>query len=170
MRLDRSEDGLYLSAAVDFELPAAVEDALLKGVALTFVADAEVLRERWYWYDKRVAGASRHMRLSYQPLTGRWRVQSAAGPIGVQGATGLGMALSQSHDSLDEALAQIKRVLRWRIADPAELEPDVRHMVEFRFRLDTSQLPRPFQIGVAGQSDWILAASRSQRLQLVGPR
>ena len=36
--------------------------------------------------------------------------------------------------------------------------------VNFRFRLDISQLPRPFQIGAVGRSDWNLLVSRSQRL------
>ena len=36
--------------------------------------------------------------------------------------------------------------------------------VVFRFRLDNTQLPRPFQIGVAGHSDWNLSIERSVRL------
>jgi len=36
--------------------------------------------------------------------------------------------------------------------------------VNFRFRLDISQLPRPFQIGAVGRSGWNLLVSRSQRL------
>jgi hypothetical protein len=38
--------------------------------------------------------------------------------------------------------------------------------VEFRFRLDMSQLPRPFQIGTLGQSDWNISASSRQPLVL----
>ena len=38
--------------------------------------------------------------------------------------------------------------------------------VDFRFRLDTSQLPRPFQIGVVGQADWNISVERSARLPL----
>jgi len=38
--------------------------------------------------------------------------------------------------------------------------------VVFRFRLDTSQLPRPFQIGVVGHSDWNISAERNARLSV----
>jgi hypothetical protein len=38
--------------------------------------------------------------------------------------------------------------------------------VEFRFHLDLSQLPRPFQIGTLGQADWNISASYSQPLIL----
>ena len=34
------------------EIPSAVEDALLKGIPMVFLAEADILRERWYWYDK----------------------------------------------------------------------------------------------------------------------
>ena len=34
------------------------------------------------------------------------------------------------------------------------------------FRLDLSQLPRPFQIGVAGQRDWTISAQLKDRLRL----
>ncbi len=161
LALSRNGDGVELATAVRFDLPAAVEDALLKGVPLIFVAEAEIYRERWYWLDRRVAGVQRHMRLLFQPLTRRWRLAVSSGPIGQADS---GVALSQTFDTLDEALGVIRRVSGWRIADYAELENGARHRVEFRFRLDTSQLPRPLQIGALGTSDWSLAVYASQRL------
>ena len=161
LRLERSEEGVLLTAAVQFELPPAVEDALLKGIPMFFVADVALLRDRWYWYDKHVAGASRHMRLSYQPLTRRWRLQVSPTPIGSSG-----LALGQSFDTQEEALAAVQHVSRWKIAELSDLEPDAKYSVDFRFRLDISQLPRPFQIGAVGQADWNIAAVRNQRLAL----
>ena len=159
LRAERSPEGIVLSAQVRFELPPAVDEALQKGIPLFFVADAVLLRERWYWTDQEVAGATRHMRLSYQPLTRRWRVVIGNSPIGQTG-----LALGQSFESRDEALAVIQRISGWRVADPGEFENDQRYTLNLRFRLDTSQLPRPFQIGVVGQADWNLAAARSLRL------
>ena len=46
LRLERGEDGLYLSANLQFELPELAEDALQKGIPMFFVADAKVLRDR----------------------------------------------------------------------------------------------------------------------------
>ena len=165
LRLERTEEGVLLSASVRFDLPPAVEDALLKGIPMFFVADASLLRDRWYWYDKHVAGASRHMRLSYQPLTRRWRLQVSSAPIG-----NAGLALGQSFDTQEEALGAVRNVSRWKIADLSDLEPDAKYSVDFRFRLDVSQLPRPFQIGAVGQSDWSIIASRTQRLALENGR
>ncbi len=159
LRVERSEDGILLSASVRFDLPNVVEDALAKGIPMFFVAEAAVYRERWYWTDKRVASATRHMRLIFQPLTRRWRLQVAPGPIGSSG-----MVLGQNFETREEALAAVQRLSRWRIAEPGEVDPDANHHLEFRFRLDVSQLPRPFQIGAVGQSDWNISVARTQRL------
>ena len=159
MHVERTEEGVLLSATVRFELPHAVDDALAKGIPMYFVAEASIYRDRWYWYDKRVATTSRHMRLAYQPLTRRWRLQVSSAPIGQSG-----LVLGQAFDTREEALAAVQRVSRWRIADATEIDSEP-HYVDFRFRLDVSQLPRPFQIGAVGQSDWNILAVRSQRLQ-----
>jgi hypothetical protein len=132
---------------------AAVEDALLKGVPLYFVWQADVYRHRWYWTDKRVATAMRTLRLVYQPLTRRWRL-SLSTDTGSPSGAGLQYALHQNFDSLADALAGVGRVARWKLADAARLKADEKHRVEWRFRLDLSLLPRPFQIGMANQPEW----------------
>ena len=167
LRFERQADAVLLSASATFELPDAVEDALQKGVALIFVAEADVFRERWYWTNKRVAHAERHMRLAFQPLTRRWRLNAASGHIN---ANGMGVALNQNFETLAEALAVVQRLSRWKIADMAELEAGQNHFVEFRFRLDVSQLPRPLQIGTLGQSDWTIEGVVSQPLVFEGTK
>lgn len=167
LRFERQADAVLLSASATFELPDAVEDALQKGVALIFVAEADVFRERWYWTNKRVAHAERHMRLAFQPLTRRWRLNAASGHIN---ANGMGVALNQNFETLAEALAVVQRLSRWKIADMTELEAGQNHFVEFRFRLDVSQLPRPLQIGTLGQSDWTIEGFVSQPLVFEGAK
>lgn len=154
--LQRTPEALLLTARLSFTPHGAVQDALLKGVPLYFVWDATVLRERWYWTDKRVAGSRRVLRLVYQPLTRLWRVSVSNDAGGGVGA-GLQYALHQSHDTLEDALAAVARVARWRLADAAQLEPGADHYVQFGFRLDLTLLPRPFQIGLGTQDEWTIA-------------
>lgn len=165
LRLERSDEGIVLSAYVKFELPPIIDDALDKGIPMFFVADAVLFRDRWYWYDKQVAWASRHMRLSFQPLTRRWRLVVSPIPIGNSG-----LALGQTFDTREEALAAVQRISHWKIADAGEIDPGAKHNVDFRFRLDVSQLPRPFQIGAVGHDDWNLSAERNQRLSIENPK
>lgn len=159
LRLERQDDGLHLSALVRFELTAAVEDALNKGVPLFFLAEADLMLERWYWYDRKVASASKTFRLAYQPLVRRWRLTAMVGAQGDGGG-----ALSQHFDTLPEALATMRRITAWKIAEAADLASGAKHRVDFSFKLDLAQLPRPFQIGAVGQADWTINASASQRL------
>ncbi len=161
LKFERVGDDILLTASVKFELSAAVEEALLKGVPMIFVADVEIFRERWYWKNKSVVSAERHLRLAYQPLTRRWRLNVASGLIT---HAGLAVALNQNFETLSDALAAVQRLSRWKIADVSELDLDQRHLVEFHFRLDMSQLPRPFQIGTLGQTDWNISATLSQPL------
>jgi hypothetical protein len=143
LRTEKSDGALLLHTTLRLELGPAVEEALLKGVPVYFVAEAEILRDRWYWYDRKVAGVTRFYRLVYQPLTRHWRLNVSAEPLS---AAGLGGSISQSFDSLPEALSMIRRQSGWKIADLLELESDARHSLNYRFRLDVAQLPRPFQI------------------------
>jgi len=161
LRLDREDGYLLLSAQVNLQLSPEVNEALLKGIAITFVAEAELVRNRWYWYDKPLVSTARYTRLSYQPLTRRWRLVASAQPFSSQAATA---ALSQSFDSVDEALGVLRRISRWRIAALTELEPDARHSVTLRWRLDQASLPRPFQLGTVTLEQWRIDASRSQRV------
>jgi hypothetical protein len=143
----RTDDGLMLSFVSRFELPRAVEDAVQKGVPLHFVARVELFRSRWYWRDQRIADVSRTWRLAYQPLTRRYRVTFGS--------------LNQNFDTLSDAMAGLRRVTQWKVVDNAALESDAHHYVEFSYRLDTTQLPRPMQIGITGQSEWSLSVERT---------
>lgn len=164
LTVERADDGVYLSANVRFELPAPVEDALLKGIAMFFVVEADIYQNRWYWTDRRAASAARTIRLAYQPLTRVWRVNIVSGVV--QGASGLRATLNQNYESLTDALSAVQRLSRWRVADNADIEPDGSYKLVFSYSLDLSQLPRPFQIGVVGQKDWTISVQRTERLQL----
>ncbi len=155
LRADRADDGVYLAASLKLSLPAPVEDALTKGIALYFVADVDITRDRWYWTDSRVLSTSRTWRVAFQPLARRWRLTVSSGEA----------ALTQSFETLNEALATMTKIPRWRLADAEAIDgAPQRHNLSFRFRLDASQLPRPFQIGVVGQADWTVQVARVIRL------
>lgn len=144
LELRPADAALTLEFAARLNLSRAVEDALRRGVPMYFEVDATLFRSRWYWRDERVSQVSRSYRLSYQPLTGSWRV-------------GLG-ALGQTYATLSEALAVISRVSGWPLAEAAQLDSGQRYYVEFNYRLDASQLPQPLQIGLG--NDWSLRLSR----------
>ena len=162
MQLSRTDEGLFLSASMQFDLPSQVEDALRQGIPMYFTAEAQVQRERWYWSDQQLGTATRYYRLTHQPLTKRWRLHISNTAFA---SSGTGLALGQSYDQLDEALGAIQRISRWKILEPAQLSATSGVSVQLRFRVDLSALPRPLQIGALGRSGWNLQLARTQVLE-----
>jgi len=147
----RTDEGLELSFSTQFDLPHSVEDALHnKSVPIYFTADVALLRHRWYWRDARVANVSRTWRLVWQPLTRQYKVSTGG--------------LNQSFANLADAMALIRGQAGWLVADAKELEDGGGYYIEFSYRLDTSQLPRPMQIGIGATQGWGLSIERSYTL------
>lgn len=146
----RQDGELTLDFDVRVTLPKAVDDAMQRGVPVYFVAEAALYRTRWYWRDERVARVQRSWRVAFQPLTSTWRV-------------GFG-GFNQSFQTLGEALNAASRSTHWKVADAEKLDADGRHYLEFSYRLDSSQLPSPMQLGLGSQADWVLGVERTLRI------
>jgi hypothetical protein len=135
---------ILLNATFEFELPQALEEAVQKGIALYFNIEFELFRKRWYWFDRRVASQTLVYRLSFSPLTRQYRLARGG--------------LSQPFESLDEALALVKSVRNWQVADRSMLSPREDYDAQVRMRLDVSQLPKPFQVNAITSREWSLAS------------
>ena len=135
-----AEDGYFLEAEFDIALTHTLEEALNKGVPLYFTFEFELIRPRWYWFSQKLANARQQYRLSYNALTRQYRV-------------GL-RALYQNFGSLPEALAFLSRVRLRDIVETGALAKGNRYTAALRMRLDSSQLPRPFQISAVGSREW----------------
>lgn len=134
-------EGWLLDADVRFSVNAKLEDLLEQGVPLHFVTEVEVFRPRWYWKDELITRNSQSVRLTYQAITRQYRV--ARGPLAI------------NYRSLGEALRDIGLIRGWRFADGRTLALKTTYDVYVRFRLDKSQLPKPFQITMLTDSDWV---------------
>jgi len=137
-------DALLLNATFEFELPQALEDAVQKGIALYFNIEFELFRKRWYWFDRKVASSTLTYRLSYSPLTRQYRLGRGG--------------LSQSFESLEEALSLLKSVRNWKVAEKSVLGPRDEYDAQVRMRLDVTQLPKPFQVNAITSREWTLAS------------
>ena len=136
------EDAYVLNAEFDFALNSTLEEALQKGVPLYFSLDFELVRARKYWFDEKVMSFSTQYRVSYNALTRQYRV-----------ASGL---LVQTFDGLDEVERFLSRVTSRQIARADELAKGTRYEAAIRMRLDTNQLPKPFQLSALGSREWSL--------------
>lgn len=153
LNLRREDGAVMLDFNLRVQLPAVAEDALRRGLPLYFVAQAQLWRNRWYWRDERIGRVERQWRLSFQPLTGAYRVSLGA--------------IGQTHSRLEDALSAVSRLARWEVAEASRVAAGERHYAEFVWRLDTSQLPRPMQFSLGGGSanEWSLGVERTLRLE-----
>jgi hypothetical protein len=140
--LSAVEDGLALDVDFAFELTPRLAEVLANGVPLYFVVEFELGRRRWYWFDEKTASQRLQLRLSHHPLSRQYRF-----------STGL---LQQNFATLGEALNVMRRVRKWLVVDRSVTLVDADYDAAVRMRLDTAQLPRPFQ----------LSAITSRELQL----
>lgn len=131
---------LEIDADIEFELNQQLRDAAQRGVPLYFTADLTMTRERWWWFDKSLVDTSRTWRVVYNALTRQWRA-------------GVG-ELSFPVASLDDAMSVIRHVRNWPVADADDFDEGVLYGGQLRLRLDTSLLPRPFQVNALNSSSW----------------
>lgn len=136
--------GAVLNATFEFEVPPALEEAVQKGIAVYFNIEFELFRKRWYWFDRKVSSSTLTYRLSYSPLTRQYRLARGG--------------LSQSFDSLEEALGLLKSVRQWKVIEPGVLSPRDSYEAQVRMRLDVTQLPKPFQVNAITSREWNLAS------------
>jgi hypothetical protein len=139
-----AEPGVLLDAEFDVELPYALEDAVNRGIALYFVVEFEAYRQRWYWWDRQVMQRTITYRLTYSALTRQYRLARGS--------------LALPFESLAEAMAAMRRVRGWNVLERGVLQPGDNYRAQVRMRLDTSQLPRPFQINALTSRDWTLSS------------
>ena len=139
-----AEDGYTLEAEFEITLTSVLEDVLNKGVPLYFTLEFELIRPRWYWFNQKITNVRQQYRLSYNALTRQYRV-------------GVG-SLYQNFASLPEGLAFMSRVRMREIAEAGALSKGGSYTAALRMRLDTSQLPRPFQVTAVGSRDWSMSS------------
>ncbi|WP_293759889.1 DUF4390 domain-containing protein [uncultured Aquitalea sp.] len=143
---------LSVSSRFQTRLPNSLSDALQQGVTLTFRLEFQLTKPRstaYYldlkeWFDPH---ASLAYKLSYQPLTSRYRVT-----IG---------SFSNYYGSLNEAMGVVGAIQDWRVLDNGALDPKSPGKVAGRIRLvlDIGELPKPFQLNALGSSDWSLSSN-----------
>ena len=134
------EGGYVLNADIELDLNPRLIEAVTRGIALHFVAELVIEQPRWYWLNKAVVERELSYRISYHAITRSYRLS-----IG---------NLHQSFESLDSALRTMQRIRNWHVTDRDTLEPGVSYDVALRFRHDTAQLPKPFQVTAIASRDW----------------
>ena len=138
------EDGWQLDAEFDIQFNPRLEEAVNRGVPLYFVVEFELARPRWYWFDEKPVQFSQTYKISYTPLLRQYRL--AVGNV------------YQNFTRFEEVTRVLARLRGVHIADRGTFKKDVTYQAGIRMRLDTAQLPKPFQLNAIASRDWTLAS------------
>ena len=142
--IEPADDGWNLEAAFDVQFSPRLEEAVNRGVALYFVVEFELSRPRWYWFDEKPVVLSQTYKISYSPLLRQYRFT-----IG---------NVSQNFARFEEVTRVLSRLRGWHVADKGAIKKDQVYQAAVRMRLDTAQLPKPFQLNAIASRDWSLAS------------
>jgi len=140
-----ADEGLVLNVEFAFDFNSKLADAVSNGVPLYFVIEFELTRPRWYWFDQRTASKRQQVRLSYHALSRHYRL-----------STGL---LQQNFETLEGALAVLRRVDNWLVVGRTVSLSDARYEAAVRMRLDLALLPKPIQISAYTSNAWHLESA-----------
>jgi hypothetical protein len=143
-RLELADDGWQLSADFDIQFTPTLQEAVNRGVPLYFIIEFEAKSPRWYWFDKKAVVATRERRIAYLPLTEQYRLSVGN--------------FSESIKSFDDVKKRLARIRGWAVTGRDSFRVGEKYDVQVRMRLDTAQLPKPFQITAFASRDWTLAS------------
>lgn len=156
VQVESADSNLVVNASFQIDLPPELGDAVRKGVPFHFLAELNITRGRWYWFDEKTVKVQKDIRLSYQPLTQQYKV------------SGGGLTLSAS--TLNEALIQLGSIAGWQVSESNSLDAGQTYQGEIRLRLDLAQLPKPFQINALNARDWNLSSDWQKFTIYVNPK
>ncbi len=140
--LEQTDDGYAVNAGFDVKLTSRIAEALQSGVSLYFLAEFELVRPRWYWFDEKTVASRLQYRLTYHALSRQYRLWTGT--------------LHQPFGTLDEALRVLGRIRAWLVLEREQLSPGQTYQAAVRMRLDATQLPKPFQLSVITSREWTL--------------
>ena len=142
--LETTDDGWQLEADFDIQFSPRLEEAVNRGVALYFVVEFELSRPRWYWFDQKPVQYTQTYKITYTPLLRQYRLSVGS--------------VYQNFTRFEEVTRVLSRVRGLHVADSMALKRDITYQAAMRMRLDTSQLPKPFQVNAIASRDWTLTS------------
>ena len=140
------DDFYSLSADVEISFDKEIEEAVNKGVPLSFLIEFQIVRPRKYWFDDEIVTTSQEMTLSYHALSRQYLVNRGAH--------------QQSFESLNEAAQALGQIDEWKVVEKSVLEKGETYRAAMLIRLDQTKLPKAIQVDTIGSEKWNLISQK----------
>lgn len=132
----------FLDADVDYELSEESIKALQNGIALTIVFQIEVVKERWYLWNEKIANITYHAILRFYPLSNYYMVSYPQ------------KDKSYSFASLEELLMNLGMVRNIPLVDKAQLNTEHTYQARLTTYLDIETLPPSLRTIAYFSKEW----------------
>ncbi len=134
-----------LNADLEYQLSEENIEALKNSVALTFVLDIDVYRERsWHLWDEQIARLQQRYQLKYHPLSNRYIL------------TSLNTGIRENFSSLYSALNALNTLRDWPLLDKHLVVPQKKYQMYLQIYLDIEALPAPMRAMAYFSEHWRL--------------
>jgi len=142
------DDHYSLNSDFELNLNNVLEDALNRGVPLTFLVEFQITKPNAYWFDDEIITQSFRIGLSYHALSRQYLIHRNKNQL--------------SFSNLQQAKEALSKIKDWAVIDKSLLKKGEPYQAALRVRLDQSKLPKPLQVEASGSEDWALVSERHQ--------
>ncbi len=155
IRLEQAEiaqkgELFQLSGRFEIQLSGTLENALMRGVQLTFIQAFEAERLRDFWLSESLIDIVRPVRLSYNALLRQYYVTLSG--------------VSSTHEDLESALLAVGDLRDWSVLNIKQMKRKSDFKAYVRMYLDVTQLPKPLQVNaLASSARWQLDSGWIER-------
>lgn len=144
--LQLQDDYYGLNADVEMSFDKEIEEAVNKGVPLTFLIEFQIISPRKYWFDDEIVTTTRSVSLSYHALSRQYLVNRGGH--------------QQSFASMSEAIQELVELSDWKVADKSLLEKNEVYNAALLIRLDQTKLPKAIQVDTIASEKWNLSSQK----------
>jgi hypothetical protein len=140
------EESYAVNAQLEMNFNAEVEDALNKGIPLTFLVEFQLYIPHRYWFDDEVVTTTNQVTLSYHALSRQYLIN--------QGNH------QQTFATILEAKEEFTHIHDWLVFEKALLKKDKNYRARLMVKLDQSKLPKPLQVEAMSSENWKMVSER----------
>lgn len=133
-----------LNADLEIDLNEKIEEAINKGVNVTFLYEFTLVKPRTLWFNKEITTASTHISVSYHALSRQYLVSQNG--------------RQTSHEILSEAMIELVQLYDWKVLDKSMVNPDETYDATLNVKLDQSKLPKAIQVESIGSENWSMVS------------
>lgn len=136
------DEAYKLQADFDIVFSPEIEEAINKGVPLTFLVEFQVVSPRHYWFDDEIVTLSMKVVLSYHALSRQFLINRDNHQL--------------TFATLSEAKNELGKLRDWVVLEKSMLKKGETYNAALRIRLDQSQLPKPLQVEAINSANWAM--------------